>query len=211
MILFLDTVSSLPEFSLIEDNKIIFTKKILTNNQDKMSDFILPVYINLEKKFFLTQKLKFLVINTGPGSYTSLRIGISFLSGLSLGLNISLIGLTCFDLFRYAIANEDLISSAIFINSSYNQNFICIYCAKKNTYTIHKIEDNNSLALKKLSIKKIFTNNEFAVKQLDLPQKIKYRKLNFNQLVNLNMKKIISLPKQDIIEPIYISNNKILN
>ena len=211
MILFLDTVSPLPEFSLIEDNNIIFTKKILTNNHDKMSDFILPVYIDIEKKFFLAKKLKFLVINTGPGSYTSLRIGISFLSGLSLALNINLIGLTCFDLFRYAIEDEDLISSAIFINSSYNQKFICLYFVKKDTYRIHKIENNNSLALKKLSIKKIFTNSELAVKQLDLPQKIKYRKLNFNQLVNLNIKEIISLSKQEIIEPIYISNNKILN
>ena len=53
MILFLDVVSPLPEFSLIEDNKIIFSKKILTNNLDKMSDYIIQVYIDLEKKFYL--------------------------------------------------------------------------------------------------------------------------------------------------------------
>ena len=53
MILFLDTVSSLPEFSLIDDNKIIFSKKILKNSFDKMSDSIIPSYLELEKKFLV--------------------------------------------------------------------------------------------------------------------------------------------------------------
>ena len=55
MILFLDTVSPLPEFSLIEDNKIIYSKKILTNDFDKMSECIIPAYIDLEKNFLLTE------------------------------------------------------------------------------------------------------------------------------------------------------------
>ena len=38
MILFLDTVSPLPEFCLIEDNKIIFSNQILSNQSEKMSD-----------------------------------------------------------------------------------------------------------------------------------------------------------------------------
>ena len=103
MILFLDVVSSLPEFSLIEDNKVFFSKKILTNNLDKMSDYIIPAYIDLEKKFSLDKKLKLLVTNTGPGSYTALRVGIAFLSGLGIAKNINLIGLSCIDLFCYEI------------------------------------------------------------------------------------------------------------
>jgi len=50
MILFFDTVSYLPEFCLIEDNKILFSKKILDDHDDKMSDCIVPIYIELEKK-----------------------------------------------------------------------------------------------------------------------------------------------------------------
>ncbi len=56
MILFLDTVSSLPEFSLIEDNKIIYSEKILIDNQQRMSDYIIPSYIQLKK--FITYKKK---------------------------------------------------------------------------------------------------------------------------------------------------------
>lgn len=212
MILFLDIVSPLPEFSLIEDNKIIYSKKILTNNLDKMSDYIIPIYIDLEKKFSLDKKLKLLVTNTGPGSYTALRVGIAFLSGLSIAQNINLIGLSCIDLFRYAIKNEELSSSAIYICSSNNQKFMCYYSIIKNKYLINKIENDNILfELHKLSIKNIFANSVLPKTQSKFFQNIKYNKIIFHDLVNKNIKQIISLPKQKIIQPIYISNNKILN
>ena len=212
MILFLDIVSPLPEFSLIEDNKIIFSKKILTNNMNKMSDHLIPTYIDLEKKFSLDKRLKLLVTNTGPGSYTALRIGISFLSGLSIAQNISLIGLSCIDLFSYKIKNEELKSSLIYIVSSNKQEFICLYSIKKNKYIIHKVENNNyQFELHKLPIKNIFTNSNILKKKLNFLNNIKFNSINFHNLVNQNIKQILSLPKQDIIKPIYISNNEILN
>ena len=212
MILFLDVVSPLPEFSLIEDNKIIFSKKILTNSMDKMSDHLIPTYIKLEKKFSLDKKLNLLVTNTGPGSYTALRIGISFLSGLSIAQNINLIGLSCIDLFCYKVRNEELRSSLIYIISSNNQQFVCLYSVKKNKYIIHKVENNdNQFELHKLPIKNIFTNSNLLKKKLNFLNNIKCNTISFHELVNQNIKQIISLPKQDIIKPIYISNNKILN
>ena len=53
MILFLDTVSPLPEFSIIEDNKIIYSKEIMSNSDKKMSDYIIPAYVDLEKNFLI--------------------------------------------------------------------------------------------------------------------------------------------------------------
>ena len=51
MILFLDTVSPLPEFSLIGDNKIILSKKIINNHHEKMSDYLIKSYTDLKKNF----------------------------------------------------------------------------------------------------------------------------------------------------------------
>ena len=211
MILFLDTVSPLPEFSIIEDNKIIYSREILTNNQDKMSDCIIPIYIDIEKKFLLSKKLKYLITNTGPGSYTSLRIGIAFLSGLSIALKIRLIGISCVDLFKYIISEDDRNKSAIYINSSHEQNFICLYSKEKNSYKIDKCENYTTLYIDDLSIIKIFTNSILPLGKISLSKKIEFRKKNFNAIVNQNIKKIISLPIKKIIEPIYVSNNKILN
>tara|TARA_Y100000741_G_C18125407_1_gene506788 strand:+ start:43 stop:768 length:726 start_codon:yes stop_codon:yes gene_type:complete len=212
MILFLDTISPLPEFSLIEDNKIIFSKKIVTNLQNKMSDAIIPTYLKIEKKFSLTNKLKYLVTNTGPGSYTALRIGISFLSGLSISQNINLIGLSAIELFNYSINKKKLDTTALFINSSNNQNFLCLYDVDKKKYSIDKVQkDIDIIKLEKLSIHTIISNSENDFFNLDILNKIKYKKISFKKIVNENINDILFIPKKEIIEPIYISDNKILN
>jgi len=211
MILFLDTVSPLPEFSLIQDNKIIHSKKILTNDSDKMSDLIIPAYISLQKKFLVNRKLQCLITNTGPGSYTALRVGIAFLSGLSIAQKIDFIGISCLDLYLYSIAQDQLDSSALYVGSSNNQNFIYLY-DKKNGFIVKKIEKNKNISgLENLFLKQIVTNVIPELTDINLLKNIKYAKINFNELVRLNLTHILSQPKQQIIEPIYISNNTILN
>ncbi len=208
MILFLDTVSSLPEFFLIEDNKIVSSKKIITNNDEKMSDCIVSTYIELNKKFSLKKELNGIIVNTGPGSYTALRVGIAFVTGLSISQEISIVGLSCVDLFRHFIKKKDLKSSAIYICSSNNQNFYCIYNQLKNTYEINKIEkiqDFNNLNQSQIS--KIYTNSKLKIENI---HNINYEILSFQELVITNLKKILKMPKQELIQPIYVSNNQIL-
>ena len=211
MILFLDTVSPLPEFSLIQDNKIIYKKKILNNDLDKMSDCIIPAYIHLEKKFLFNTKLQCLITNTGPGSYTALRIGIAFLSGLSIAQKIDLIGLSCLDLYLYAINQDQFNSSILYVGSSNNQNFVYLY-DKKDRFISHKIEKNKNIAgLDNLSLKQIITNISPELIDKNLIKNINHTQINFNDLVKLNIKDIMSRPRKTIIEPIYVSNNAILN
>ena len=52
MILFLDTVSPLPVFSVIEENKVVKSIKILSKNSKKISKEIisLPLYPQIRKK-----------------------------------------------------------------------------------------------------------------------------------------------------------------
>tara|TARA_B100001121_G_scaffold271637_1_gene257667 strand:- start:16 stop:645 length:630 start_codon:yes stop_codon:yes gene_type:complete len=209
MILFLDTVSPLPEFSLIGDNKIIFSKKIINNHHEKMSDYLIKSYTDLEKKFSLDQKLENLIINIGPGSYTSLRIGIAFFSGLSLSYQIDLKGIPCVDFYKYVISKDDLLLTGIFINSANNQKFICIYDQKKEYYNIHKIESFNEI--ENFKIKKVVSNTELNKNNSNLFKNIKYQSISFKEIIIKNLDAIMKLENSKIIEPIYISNNKILN
>ena len=209
MILFLDTVSPLPEFSLIGDNKIIFSKKIINNHHEKMSDYLIKSYTDLEKKFSLDQKLENLIINIGPGSYTSLRIGIAFFSGLSLSYQIDLKGIPCVDFYKYVISKDDLLLTGIYINSANNQKFICIYDQKKEYYNIHKIESFNEI--ENFKIKKIISNTELNKNNSNLFKNIKYQSISFKEIIIKNLDAIMKLESPKIIEPIYISNNKILN
>ena len=197
MILFLDTVSPLPEFSLIGDNKIIFSKKIINNHHEKMSDYLIKSYTDLEKKFSLDQKLENLIINIGPGSYTSLRIGID------------LKGIPCVDFYKYLISKDDLLLTGIYIHSANNQKFICIYDQKKEYYNIHKIESFNEI--ENFKIKKVISNTELNKNNSNFFKNIKYQSISFKEIIIKNLDAIMRLESPKIIEPIYISNNKILN
>lgn len=209
MILFLDTVSPLPEFSLIGDNKIIFSKKIINNHHEKMSDYLIKSYTDLEKKFSLDQKLENLIINIGPGSYTSLRIGIAFFSGLSMSYQIDLKGIPCVDFYKYLISKDDLLLTGIYIYSANNQKFICIYDEKKEYYNIHKIESFNEI--ENFKIKKVISNTELNKNNSNFFKNIKYQSISFKEIIIKNLDAIMRLESPKIIEPIYISNNKILN
>ena len=209
MILFLDTVSPLPEFSLIGDNKIILSKKIINNYHEKMSDYLIKSYTDLEKKFSLDQKLENLIINIGPGSYTSLRIGIAFFSGLSLSYKIDLKGIPCVDFYKYVISKDDLLFTGIYINSANNQKFLCIYDEKKEYYNIHKIESFNEI--ENFKIKKVISNTELNKNNSNFFKNIKYQSISFKEIIIKNLDAIMRLESPKIIEPIYISNNKILN
>ena len=212
MILFFDTVSHLPEFCLIEDNKILFSKRIINDHRDKMSDCIVPVYIELEKKFKLSNKLKHLITVTGPGSYTALRVGLSFLSGLSISMKIPLIGIPCVDLFQYVIDLDKKQSTAIYIFSSNNQKFMCLYSKDLKKCIINKVENNEMPYFFDVSIvHTLLTNDISALTDPLLPKKIKCKKFDFKDIVLQHINAIILLPKQEIIEPIYVSNNKILS
>ena len=211
MIMFLDTVSSLPEFSIIEDNKIVFSKKILENDNSKMSDYILPSYIQLEKKFKLKQNLQKLITFTGPGSYTALRVGIAFMYGLSLSRKIPLMGVSCLDLFKLITTKENFNSTAMYVSSGNNQNFLCLFSNEKKEFKIRKIETNElNFAIDLPSVKTIITNDEFVFITNPI-KKINYKKIEFKDIITSKLKDIFVLPKKNIIEPIYISNNRILS
>ena len=75
MFLFLDVASPIPEFHLIKDKNIIVSLKIVENNDEKLSDNIIPKYLKINEKYNLNEKVTKLIITTGPGSYTALKIG----------------------------------------------------------------------------------------------------------------------------------------
>ena len=83
MFLFLDVASPIPEFHLINDKKIIDSIKITDNNDQKLSDLLIPTYLEIDTTYKLSKNLKKLIITIGPGSYTALRVGASFIAGLS--------------------------------------------------------------------------------------------------------------------------------
>ena len=213
MILFLDTVSISPVFVLMNNSKVIYSIQILNNKSNKISDNILPAFLTLQKKLKNDQKIKKLIVLRGPGSYTSLRIGIGFMYGLSYANNIPLIGVDCVKLLEIGLNFKQKKESIIFISSLNNQNFISYYCYKDDNYLIKKIDklDNFvSINTKINQYKNIFSNEKILINDnLFTTQKFFYK--NFTEVIMSNIDSILKLKKSDYISPIYISENKLLN
>ena len=204
MILYLDVVSSIPEFSIIEDNKIILSTKIIHSVDEKLSDNIIPKYLEMNKSFKFQNNLKGLIITTGPGSYTSLRVGAAFIAGLKYSKNIKTASVSSEIISKLLISDNNKINELVYINSANSQNFISLQ-NNKNIFTHYKI-DNEYANLPK-EVKKIYFNEKPLKNQLN---NIKYEKFNLNSLVVKNLNKI-NFSNKNLIKPIYISNNKLLN
>ena len=203
MLLFLDIISSIPEFCVIDDNKIILQQKITQSETDKLSDNIIQSYIEIDKRLNLTKNLKKISTTIGPGSYTSLRVGSAFISGLMIARNIPYYPLTIEDILNFNAIKHSKRNLGVFITSSNNQKFFC-YKTEDNNMKYYKIENNKYSIPKNIDLilfnkSKINENNEVEQIQFSFFEEF------YNNYNNFNFKKNI------IIEPIYISNNQLLN
>ncbi len=203
MILFLDVISSIPEFCVIDDNKVILQEKIIKNETDRLSDNIIQSYIAIDKRLNLTQNLKKISTTIGPGSYTSLRVGSAFVSGLMISRKIPYYPLSIDDILNFISKKYYKKNLGVFITSSNDQQFLC-YKNKNNVMEYNKIENNKYSIPKHIELilfnkTEITENNQLEQIQFSFFEEF-YK--NYN---NLNFKKNI------IIKPIYISNNQLLN
>jgi len=203
MLLFLDVISSIPEFCVIEDNKVILQQKITQDETDKLSDNIIQSYIEIDKRLNLTKNLKKISSTIGPGSYTSLRVGSAFISGLMISRKIPYYPLSIEDILDFNSTKYSKKNLGAFITSSNNQKFLC-YKIKGNVMEYYKIENNKYLIPKHIDLiifnkTRINKNNEFEQIQFSFFEEFHN---NYNNLI---------FKKNIIIKPIYISNNQLLN
>tara|TARA_Y100001970_G_scaffold151833_1_gene185968 strand:+ start:6155 stop:6757 length:603 start_codon:yes stop_codon:yes gene_type:complete len=200
MFLFLDVSSPIPEFHIIADKKIVNSTRIIDCSTKKLSDRLIPAYLELDKNYKISQNVKKLIVTTGPGSYTALRVGASFIAGLSQSINLPV----------SQISNEVMYSKffncsnkiGLYFESSNNQKF---FSYKKNSLFVNiKIEKEKFDLPNFISI--VFYNN--SVPNF-LNQKVKLEKFSIKDMVIKNLQ-YLQFDK-DLIKPIYISNNSILN
>ncbi len=207
MNLFLDVISPIPEFSVIDDNKIILSSRIVKSEENKLSDYIIPAYLKIDKTLNLTKNLTSLIVTTGPGSYTSLRIGISFILGLQFSKEIKVTGLSIKDLLYFEMNNKTNLNYGIYIVSANNQEFFC-YKLVNQDFNYIKLENNDFNLHKELNrINVIYYNHKPLNISLQSCKQIKYL-IKENVVKNFFKLKFNNL---DILRPIYISKNKILN
>ena len=213
MILFLDVISPVPKFVILDNNKVIKSLHILDYNSSKISDNIQNKFLILLKKNNLLDLLKYLIVCTGPGSYTSLRVGISFMFGISYSKNIPLYGISCTELLCQFIMPKDFYETFVIICSSNNQNYIFLPVDHKNYhYKILKINDKQTFDNINLKLYSKCISNynlpNFLNKEISFTiKKIEY--INFED--KLYEKFLTFSNTETVLQPIYISDNKLFD
>jgi len=194
MFLFLDVASPIPEFHLINDKKIIDSIKIIENSDEKLSEKIIPIYLTINNTYNLSNNITKLIITIGPGSYTALRVGASFIAGLgqSIGLPVSLISNETI----YECLFDSNIQTGIYFESSNNQKF---FLYKKGSQFVHEKIVNENYFLPE-SISRVFYNFN-PPKFID--KKINSEIFSMKEVVLKNFH-ILEFKKHLIIKPIYI-------
>jgi tRNA A37 threonylcarbamoyladenosine modification protein TsaB len=216
MILFLDIISPIPKFVITDNNNVIESLEIIDKNCTKISDIIHTKFINLQKKYNLLNTLNHLTVFTGPGSYTCLRVGISFMLGISYATKKPIYGITCTEFLSQFINNNDFHNTFIIICSSSNQNFICLPTNKTDTnnyqYKILKINDKHSFDTIDIKMyNKCIANfvlpdfiNEEVSANIEKLEYINIEDKLFENFINISN-------NENILQPIYISDNKLFD
>lgn len=91
-ILLIDTSTEVCLVALSENNQVI-ASRIDTNGQNHSKLIGTFVQEVLQEAGFTAHQLEAVALSAGPGSYTGLRIGTSFVKGLCFGANIKVITL----------------------------------------------------------------------------------------------------------------------
>ena len=90
----------------INENFYIHELDYKVNNNDQLVSNIL----NLVKKYKVNIDNKFsIIVNIGPGSFTSIRTSLSVAKGIKISKNINLYGFKDSDLKQFDLANIELL------------------------------------------------------------------------------------------------------
>lgn len=79
------------------------------------------------------KKIKCIAAALGPGSFTSLRVGVSFAKGMALGLGVPVIGIPTLDILAAAQPIDDMPLCA-FLQAGRGKYAACFYKNKRNRW-----------------------------------------------------------------------------
>ena len=204
MFLFLDVVNPIPEFFIFDDNKLILSKKIIYNDSQKLSDHVFQSYIEINTQLNLNKYITKVGITIGPGSFTSLRVGAALISGIYISKNLPFCTISAYDIINFKSDKKLSQNAGVFMHSANDQKFFCSL-NKDKIIEYSKIEDKEFCLPKNIDL--IYYNH----KKMDLQStNCNQIKFSFEDEVLKNLEKIKFITN-NIIKPIYISNNSILN
>ena len=174
-----DTANSLPQLS----------KKIINNASLSFED------------------LDAICISSGPGSFTGLRVGMSYAKGIAMALDIPIVPVLTFDSLAYKNTSKKL---STLIYSHGNTFYICEY--SQNNGMLLKVSEPKSILkenILELSHDIVFNGPINIFEDLkELNPKIKFKDLSVNNIIKIARQnfKLLKTKSLDNLVPEYVGN-----
>ena len=193
LILCVETTTNICSVGLFKDS----TSLVLKENYDKSHSSVLALFVEqiFQETKFNINELDAIAISVGPGSYTGLRIGISFVKGIAYSLNIPIIPIDTIDSLNTKITELNYLIAI----HAYSDNYYLQEFKDKVKYGVPKFVSIDEIDKNK----NIYGYNSKKEKFIEIikPSAKKIAKLAFENY-NKSIVKDIKLVKPNYINPI---------
>lgn len=189
------------EISLLNENEKIIYK--LEEGKSHSEYLLLEIENLLERNNLKIQDIDSVCVNVGPGSFTGIRIGISFVKAFMLALKINVVTVSNFEIVSYNILDKPK-EYFVILPSNSSDVYYCKFKENSREYGFIKIE----------ALKDILTSNSVYCVDAD------FNKLNLDNLIkvkivedsflNLSIEKVNLKEYKEIneINPLYIKKSQ---
>ena len=161
----------------------------------------------INKALLSFEDLNAICISAGPGSFTGLRIGMSYAKGIALALNIPIVPISTFD----SLAHDNTVKKlSVLIYSHGNTFYICEYNldnGKLSKSTEPKVILKENVL--KLSHNIVFNGPQNIFEDLKAHNlKIEFKELSVENIIKISQKnfRLLKTKSLDNLVPEYVSN-----
>ncbi|MCM8772293.1 MAG: tRNA (adenosine(37)-N6)-threonylcarbamoyltransferase complex dimerization subunit type 1 TsaB [Candidatus Omnitrophica bacterium] len=165
-LLSIETTGNIGSIAFLKDNEV--KREIIFESLDIAGELV-------EKMGFIYEDFDYIVVSTGPGSWTGIRIGLSFAKGLSCGEKDKIYCINIFESFFYAVKNL-------------KRKVICIVPSTKKRFYFSIMEKNFNY------------EGKFEIKESPLEKIIPIVKKDKYILIGSGVKDIVNFLKLEEIE-----------
>ncbi|MBQ4122937.1 tRNA (adenosine(37)-N6)-threonylcarbamoyltransferase complex dimerization subunit type 1 TsaB [bacterium] len=143
-LLVFDTCFNKTYIVLREDETILTSKSIESNDENYHSAYLIPEIINtLKEHNILIKDLDAIGVNIGPGSFTGIRAGITIARVLAQQTNIKLIGVPSSQIL--AKINKQATNTLVLTDARKNKVYLSLYNCNGNALMEPMLEDKEKI------------------------------------------------------------------
>jgi len=165
MILLINTTTEKTAIGLAKNGKLI-AHKIWTSHQNQSQELLPEIDKLFSKTKTNPRRLKAILANIGPGSFTGLRVGLSIANSFGFALNLPVIGISRFELVPTTSRDKKITVQILARADEYYTAQVKNFKLVRKPYIAKKIKGSTTLSSNKLNeLKALLSQGQKRIKK----------------------------------------------